>query len=102
MQAATDHARHIANRLCGRSPGPYSALPWFWSDQADFKLQIAGLAQPGDRSEPVADQVVFRFDGNDHLTAVETVNNAKIHMRTRKLLSSGDKVTPGKAQELLT
>lgn len=101
VQAATDHARHIAARLTGKAPGPYAALPWFWSDQADFKLQIAGLAQPEDRAEAAGDHVVLRFDAKDHLTAIETVNNAKVHMRTRKLLSSNDVVTPDMAQEVL-
>ncbi len=101
MQAATDHARHIAARLTGKDAGAYTALPWFWSDQADYKLQIAGLAQPEDRAEAVSDHVVLRFDADDHLTAVETVNNAKVHMRSRKLLSSGTPVTPAVAQELM-
>ncbi len=41
VQAATDHARTIAKRLTGK-PAPYTAVPWFWSDQSHFKLQIAG------------------------------------------------------------
>lgn len=102
VQAATDHARHIAGRLTGREPGKYTALPWFWSDQADFKLQIAGLAGSEDRAEAAGEHVVFRFDAEDHLTAVETVNNAKVHMRARKLLSSGDPVGPDAARELVT
>lgn len=101
VQAATDHARHIAARLTGKDTGAYTALPWFWSDQADYKLQIAGLAQPEDRAEAVNDHVVLRFGADDHLTAVETVNNAKVHMRSRKLLSSGTPVTPAMAQELV-
>lgn len=101
VQAATDHARNIAARLTGKATGPYTALPWFWSDQADYKLQIAGLAQPDDRAETADGHVIFRFDANDRLTAVETVNNAKVHMRSRKLLSSGDIVTPDRAKELL-
>jgi 3-phenylpropionate/trans-cinnamate dioxygenase ferredoxin reductase component len=102
VQAATDHARHIAARLCGKEPGPYAALPWFWSDQADYKLQIAGLAQPEDRAEAIDEHVVFRIDREDRLTSVETVNNARVHMRSRKLLSSGDPVTPDRARELVS
>lgn len=102
VQAATDHARHIAARLCGKSPDAYAALPWFWSDQADYKLQIAGLAQPDDRAELAGENVVFRFDDGDRLVAVETVNNAKVHMRARKLLSSGDPVTPEIARDLVS
>lgn len=101
VQAATDHARHIAGRLTGRAPGDYNALPWFWSDQADYKLQIAGLAQPEDRGEAAGDHVVFRFDDQDRLTAVETVNNAKVHMRSRKLLAAGDPISPDMARDLV-
>lgn len=99
VQAATDHARHIAARLTGKAPGAYAALPWFWSDQADYKLQIAGLAQPEDRAEAMGDHIVLRFDGADRLTAVETVNNAKVHMMARKLLAPGDPVSPAMARE---
>ncbi|MFV0303172.1 MAG: NAD(P)/FAD-dependent oxidoreductase, partial [Paracoccus sp. (in: a-proteobacteria)] len=101
VQAATDHARHIAARLTGKAAGAYAALPWFWSDQADYKLQIAGLAQPEDRAEALDAHVVLRFDADDRLTAVETVNNAGVHMKTRKLLSQGGSVTPDMARETL-
>ena len=101
VQAATDHARHIALRLTGKDAGDYAALPWFWSDQADYKLQIAGLAQPDDRAEALDAQTVLRFDAQDRLTAVETVNNAKAHMKTRKALGAGALLDPVQARELL-
>lgn len=102
VQAATDHARYIAARLCGKAPAPYSALPWFWSDQGDLKLQIAGLALPEDRSERVGTgEIVFRFDESDRLTAVETVNVPKVHMKGRKLLAAGGEVTRSMAMGLL-
>ncbi|HTQ33045.1 MAG TPA: FAD-dependent oxidoreductase, partial [Stellaceae bacterium] len=42
VQNATDHARCVAGRLVGK-PYAYEALPWFWSEQGDLRLQIAGL-----------------------------------------------------------
>ena len=42
VQNATDHARCVAARLTGDAK-TYDGLPWFWSDQGDDKLQIAGL-----------------------------------------------------------
>src|SRR5262249_34171593 len=42
VQNATDHARCVANRLLGK-PHAYAALPWFWSEQGELRLQIAGL-----------------------------------------------------------
>lgn len=86
VQAATDHARAIAKTIVGGTDEPYAGVPWFWSDQAEWKLQIAGLAAPGDESVTVGDSTVLRFAG-DRLTAVETINDAKMHMRARKLLA---------------
>ena len=48
VQNATDQAKTAANTLCGKLES-YHALPWFWSDQYDLKLQIAGLSQGFDR-----------------------------------------------------
>lgn len=86
VQAASDHARTIAKRIVKRETSPYAAVPWFWSDQADWKLQIAGLAAPDDDAVMVGDNTVLRFSGS-HLTAVETINNAKTHMRARRILT---------------
>jgi 3-phenylpropionate/trans-cinnamate dioxygenase ferredoxin reductase subunit len=92
VQAAADHARLIAKRLVHGSDAPYSAVPWFWSDQADWKLQIAGLSAPEDTSYVREDGAVFRFSG-DVLSAVETINDAKTHMRTRKLMAGDQPIT---------
>jgi 3-phenylpropionate/trans-cinnamate dioxygenase ferredoxin reductase subunit len=97
VQAATDHARFIAARLCKGGEDHYAALPWFWSDQADSKLQIAGYAGPGTSEEVICDGVVARFDDRG-LVAVETVNNAGIHMKSRRLLSGG---TPAGLDDLV-
>lgn len=86
VQAATDHARLISRRLTGQATGPYSAVPWFWSDQGDAKLQIAGLAAPQDDAVTGPDGSIWRFAG-DRLTAVETINTAKTHMQARKRLA---------------
>ncbi|MFV0243592.1 MAG: NAD(P)/FAD-dependent oxidoreductase [Qingshengfaniella sp.] len=92
VQAATDHARAIAKRLIKGVDAPYGAVPWFWSDQADWKLQIAGLAAPGNDSVLAENGAVYRFD-KDRLTAVETINDARTHMKARKLLASGEPVS---------
>lgn len=92
VQAATDHARLIAARIAKGDTADYAALPWFWSDQGDKKLQIAGFAGPKDHAEIVSETVTVRFDG-DRLTAVETVNDARTHMKTRRLLGNPKPVT---------
>ncbi len=86
VQAATDHARLIAKRLVKGVDAPYGAVAWFWSDQADSKLQIAGLSSPADDSVRRGDGAVFRFAG-ERFSAVETVNDAKTHMQARKRLA---------------
>ena len=93
VQAATDHARAIARRLVHGAQDSYAAVPWFWSDQAEWKLQIAGLAAPSDREVVDETGAVWRFDGA-RLTAVETINDARTHMRARRLLAEGTVLTP--------
>lgn len=95
VQAATDHARAISKRLTGQSH-PYTATPWFWSDQADWKLQIAGIGDGAEDTHVIEGHTgavcVLRFR-DDVLHAVETVNMAKEHMAARRLLVPGAPVT---------
>lgn len=98
VQAATDHARHVARAIMGAPAAPYAALPWFWSDQGALKLQIAGLSTGADEiiaqtDEDGAVHSVFAFRG-DRLIAVETVNRPGVHIAARKLLGAGVTVTP--------
>lgn len=89
VQAAVDHARHIARVLLKGETASYRALPWFWSDQADWKLQIAGVALDTDEDiAPAGDTatpLVLRFR-EDTLVSVETVNDAGSHMAARNLI----------------
>ncbi|MCO5733434.1 NAD(P)/FAD-dependent oxidoreductase [Rhizobium sp. SSA_523] len=89
VQAAVDHARHIARVLLKGEAGDYAAVPWFWSDQADWKLQIAGFAHDADEDvvlpRPDSGPLVLRFS-KGRLAAVETVNEAGSHMAGRFLL----------------
>jgi 3-phenylpropionate/trans-cinnamate dioxygenase ferredoxin reductase component len=93
VQAATDHARLIARRITSGVARPYDALPWFWSDQGDRKLQIAGLAAPDDDQHAVksgsAGYAVLRFRGNA-LVCVETVDLPGLHMKARKLMRASE------------
>ncbi|EAU42436.1 FAD-dependent pyridine nucleotide-disulphide oxidoreductase [Fulvimarina pelagi HTCC2506] len=91
VQAATDQAKHLSRYLAkGEGGTSYHAVPWFWSDQGDQKLQIAGLpsaanyfeARPGDGS--CLTVLGYR---DDHLVSVETVNAAGDHMAARRLLA---------------
>ena len=95
VQNAVDGARAVAATICGQ-PTPLTAVPWFWSDQATAKLQIAGLAHDADAHEAVdrgqGKLCVFCYrDGR--LVGVETVNSPADHMAARKVLAARDDVT---------
>ena len=93
MQNANDQARTLAKTLSGEST-TYQALPWFWSDQGNIKLQMAGVSQDADKvvmiegaQSPQA--AAFCFDSEDTLCAPETINWPAYHALSRKALSDG-------------
>ena len=99
VQNAADQAKCVARRLVGK-PEAYDALAWFWSDQGDLKLQIAGLSHGADRwvtrGRPESRAfAVFAFQA-DRLLAVETVNRGGDHMAARRILAAG---TPLNAEQ---
>ena len=97
VQNAVDQARCVAARIVGKAE-PYAKVPWFWSDQGENRLQIAGLAEAGDsavlRGDPATGKFsVFRFrDGR--LSAVESINSVADHMAARKLLAAATPISP--------
>jgi len=97
VQNAIDQAKHAALAMVGK-PVPYGEVPWFWSDQYDLKLQIAGLARPGDRLVLRGDPATRKFavfhlrDGV--VAAVEAVNAAPEYIVGRKLIAEGQRVAP--------
>lgn len=97
VQNAIDQAKHAALAMVGK-PKPYREVPWFWSDQYDLKLQIAGLARSGDalvvRGNPEARKFAVFHLRNGAVAAVEAVNAAPEYMIGRKLIADGTQVTP--------
>lgn len=87
---ATEQAKTAALAICG-TPKPYNALPWFWSDQFDLKLQIAGLSGGYDnivlRGNPDEGRsfAAFYFKG-DKLLAVDAVNRPQEYMVGKRLI----------------
>jgi len=97
VQNAIDQAKHAALTMVGK-PVPYREVPWFWSDQYDLKLQIAGLVRPGDRLVMRGDSgarkfAIFHLRGGA-VAAVEAVNAAPEYMIGRKLIAEGTPVSP--------
>ena len=100
VQNAIDQGRCLAAQLTGR-PAAYAALPWFWSDQGRYKLQIAGLSAPSDESVQRGGGEafsVFRYR-DARLVAVESVNRAGDHMIARRILGTGRTPTPSQAAD---
>jgi NADPH-dependent 2,4-dienoyl-CoA reductase/sulfur reductase-like enzyme len=92
VQNAADQGRAVAARLMGKA-APYIAVPWFWSDQRDLKLQIAGLSIGADRTVAVGNAEERRMSvlcfKRDKLIAVESVNRGSDHVAARKIFGRG-------------
>jgi 3-phenylpropionate/trans-cinnamate dioxygenase ferredoxin reductase subunit len=103
VQNAIDQGRAVAKRIAGQSAG-YAAVPWFWSDQRDLKLQMVGLTAGCDRTVTRGDPgtrafSVFCFKG-DTLAGIESVNKPADHIFGRRLLGAGQSITPDEAGDL--
>ena len=102
VQNAVDQAKAVAARLMGK-PAAYSALPWFWSDQGDMRLQIAGLSEGCDQTVQIGSiesrQLTVLCFRAGRLIAVETTNRTPDHMAARKLLLRATPLTPQQAAE---
>lgn len=96
VQNAIDQGKHAALAMAGK-PAPYREVPWFWSDQYDLKLQIAGLAHPGDRlvlrGKPEERKFAVFHLRDGKVAAVEAVNAAPEYIIGRKLIGDGAPVS---------
>ena len=98
VQNALDQASVAASTICGNLK-PYSALPWFWSDQYDLKLQIAGLSQGytdvivrGDIDGSRSFAAFYMREGK--LLAVDAVNRPQEFMFGKRLIMQGNQLDP--------
>jgi 3-phenylpropionate/trans-cinnamate dioxygenase ferredoxin reductase subunit len=102
VQNATDHARCVAARLTGNDK-PYDGQPWFWSDQGDDKLQIAGLTTGYDqvvlRGEPRQKAFSAFCYKAGQLVGIESVNRAGDHMFGRRFLGMNRSLPPERAAD---
>ncbi len=103
VQNATDHARCVAARLTGDAK-TYDGQPWFWSDQRDDKLQIAGLTTGYDRVVVRGDPAQGSFSAfcykSGQLVGVESVNRGSDHVFGRKILGMNRSIAPEQAADL--
>ncbi len=92
-----EQAKQAAAAIVGRAP-PAAEVPWFWSDQYDVKLQIAGLPFDADaqvvRGDPASGAfAVFHLNG-DRIVCVEAVNAPADFMGGRLLIGKATPVDP--------
>ena len=102
VQNAVDHGVCVARTVAGK-PAAYNAVPWFWSDQIDLRLQMAGLGNGHDRQvlrgNPETGKFsVFHFRGAK-LCSVDSINRPADHLAARKILGSGAALTPEQAAD---
>jgi 3-phenylpropionate/trans-cinnamate dioxygenase ferredoxin reductase subunit len=102
VQNATDHARCVAARLTGNAK-TYDGLPWFWSDQGEDKLQIAGLTTGYDRVVVRGDRAQRSFSAfcykAGRLVGIESINRAGDHMFGRRLFGMERSIEPEQAAD---
>jgi len=101
---ATEQGKVVAAHITG-NPKPYDSLPWFWSDQFDLKLQIAGLSTG-------YDDVIIRGDidssrsfaayyfKEEKFIAVDAVNAPRDFMFGKMSLAKGINLDKGKLKDL--
>lgn len=101
---ALEQAKAAACALAGR-PRPAPEVPWFWSDQYDLKLQIAGL--PFDVEQVVVRGApedgrfaVFHLGANDRIMAVEAVNAPPEFMGGRQMIAAQKRVAPDRLRDM--
>ena len=105
VQNAIDQAKIAALSLLGENQ-PYDSVPWFWSDQYDVKLQIAGLSQNHDqvvlRGDPSAHSFAAFYLRDGQLLAVDAVNSPKEFMLGKRLIMQRAAPSPEQLAETET
>ncbi len=90
VQNAIDQAKAVASEMLGK-PQHYDPVPWFWSDQYELKLQMAGLSDGYDDAQTVGDVSAARFSveyrNGGRLIAVDAVNDGRAYMSGRKRIA---------------
>jgi 3-phenylpropionate/trans-cinnamate dioxygenase ferredoxin reductase component len=101
---ALEQAKQAASLICGK-PAPTPEVPWFWSDQYDLRLQIAGM--PFDATEIVVRGDVaagkfalFHLTADGTVQAVEAVNASTEFMGGRRIIARRKRLTPARIEDM--
>lgn len=92
---AIDQAELVARNIMGADED-YTAKPWFWSDQYDCKLQIAGLNTGYDRvvTRADGDAISFWYYAADQLLALDAMNDPRAYMVGKRMIEMGKSPAP--------
>lgn len=94
---AIEGGKIAAAAIVGADP-PAEEAPWFWSDQYDLKLQIAGLSAGADRTvvrgDPASRSFAVFYLAGEKLLAVDAVNRAPEYMGGKRMIERGTHVAP--------
>jgi 3-phenylpropionate/trans-cinnamate dioxygenase ferredoxin reductase subunit len=90
VQNAIDQAKAVAGAILGK-PQRYDPVPWFWSDQYELKLQMAGISEGYDDAQTVGEVATAHFSveyrKGGRLIAVDAVNDGRAYMSGRKRIA---------------
>lgn len=99
IPSTTEQARQVVAHVMGLE-APKAEVPWFWSDQFDLKLQIAGIPSQGVKAVVRGETdsgrfAVYHLDEHDRLAAVEAVNASSDFAAGKRLISTRSALSPG-------
>ena len=100
---ANDQAEIVARNIMGQDVD-YMARPWFWSDQYDVKLQIAGLNAGYDAVFARRDgaQTSFWYYRGEELLACDALNDPRAYMTAKRLVEAGRTADPDRVADPAT
>lgn len=94
---ALEQAKTAASNICGDAL-VYSQVPWFWSDQYDLKLQIAGISQGYDhtvlRGDPAERSFSCLYLKDGQLIAIDSINSPRDFMQSKPLIGNREVISP--------
>ncbi|MFV0622490.1 NAD(P)/FAD-dependent oxidoreductase [Sphingomonas sp. ac-8] len=105
VQNAHDMAATAVRTILG-DPAPYHAVPWFWSNQYDLKLQTVGLSAGHDqvvtRGDPATRSFSLIYLREGRVVALDCVNATRDYVKGRALVTAGATIDPARLADTTT